>query len=402
MLKLLGGSCPVSFASRVRLVAWQRILAMAIAVIGAETAMAETYYFSETATDFSVAGNYAVGSATGTASTVVPGPGDIVVLPRRTKTYPLTAGTDSFNAFAQIGEFRVDSWGFPTFSLIVPSGKVTINTAFNSLSGSRSPDTARWFTVEKSGQGELVLAGFDRYPTSHPENEHWNYQARFKVREGSLSFDTSEMTGIKIYIGVLDVSAGATVRVPCLEDSDLQFVIRGLAGAGLITNECTVAGRKTLLDMNMGTYMQPFKFSGAIGGPIAPTFTSENDLRGSRSTFEADGTVSANDAGWSDAAGMMNEQNLRRITVVDMLGLVGEASPLGLSSVAFSQFGGELYYDGPGETTDRSVKFAHTSQDNKFPACFNAGAVGGLGDRGQPRRHELGADHQRLLEDLAD
>lgn len=343
------------------------------------TAFAETYYFKSDATDFSVKESYTVGSATGADSTVVPGPNDIVVMPQITKAYPLTAGTDNFNAFAQIGEFRVNSWAGITFSLTVPSGAVTIDTKFNTLNGSRSRDTARWFAIEKLGAGELLLSGLNKYPATHAQNAHWNYMVTLRVKEGSLAFDTADFGATEIITGILDVSAGATVKVPYHAEKDLTWGCGGLAGAGLITNECTVSGRHT----NFGTtqisvYSQDFAFSGAFGGPIQPTFTSENDLRGSRSSFAYNAIVSANDSGWTDAPGMMDGSKLRRITVVDILGQKGEPSPLGTANIQLAPFGGELYYDGSGEETDKMIIFQHTTENGKWPLSLNAGETGGL------------------------
>lgn len=340
--------------------------------------VAEEYYLKTKATDFSVPSNFTVGSEGGSDSSAIPGPDDVVFLPRESVVYPLIAGTENFRAFAQIGEFRIEDSACATFRVNVPSGTAVIDTKFNSWEGTRTRETSRWFAIEKTGIGELTLSGLNKYPMSHAQNAHWNYAATLRVKEGTLSFDTSDFDATEIWTGIVDVSGGATVKVPSHSTKDLTWSCAGLMGAGLITNECLVAGRKTNLNVIPFFYSQAFKFNGAIGGAIAPTFTGENDLRGSRSTFSLNATVSANDADWTDSAGMIAGGSLRRITVVDFLGRRNEASPLGMGNIRFPSFGGELYYDGVGEETDKIVTFQHTTEDNKTPHVINAGDVGGL------------------------
>lgn len=342
--------------------------------------LGDEYRLKSTATNLALESSYTVGSAAGGAdSKVVPGPDDIVYI--GTQTIELTSGTESFNTFARIGEFRTWSDNHPHFKVTVPDGAPKIATKFNMNDGSRNRNTSRWFTLEKLGKGELVLSGLNNYPAGHATGSHWNYEAKLKVVEGALSFDTADFSGTAINVGIIDVAEGAVFKFPYHTAKDLTLECCGFSGAGLVTNECTTAGRRCYLTMNIPAYSQPFRFSGAIGGPIQPTFCSENDLRGSRSTFSYNGCVSANDCAWTDAPGMMkpNGVDLRRITVVDLIGMRGEASPLGAGNIGYtSRFGGEIYYDGEGEETDKIVQIASAGENNKMPASFNAGTIGGL------------------------
>ena len=273
---------------------------------------------------------------------------EIVVLPQNC-TVTVDGSNDDLTGF--LSNLKAIYVTNAVLSVNVPEGKIV------SLACAIT-DNSHWSgKLEKIGGGELKLTGWRRLSTSNSPND---YAVNIHVREGTLRLpDTSHSESGKYYnmYGYIKVDAGA--KLVSITKSVWQ--VRGLAGAGLITNETS-----SVCDIYVtGSSRAVDAFYGALGGPFNINMRQNAylNLAGQSSTFVNTGSP----------CGLNGTESGPLIHVAKFGYDAQSPSSVGYgSSFAVFSSGMRVVYTGSGETTHKNI-YALNS-----PSYLDAGAVGGV------------------------
>ena len=143
--------------------------------------------------------------------------------------------------------------------------------------------------------------------------------------------------------------------------------LKGLYGAGLVTNEVTESYRNLKIE-------GASDFSGKIAGRIYYLASGNVMLRGTDNAFAEPFSICSTSTGLRD----FEELAKRNVgyTGVMKIGKKGESSSVGVDNdIRTIDYGGGLLYLGSGETTDRSFSVL---RPNKGLSFIDGGATGGL------------------------
>ncbi len=337
-------------------------LAVALALTGFSL-RADDFYLKPEAVDWSNPASFTLDAAGTVAATTVPRSEDSVKI---TSAYQgtFTAGSASFAVIATVKAISFETDKSVELVLDVPEAETVAD--FNS-SVFRDPFdnwSYRFCTLTKRGAGTLNLTGVGRLLRG---TASWDYYCRLKVEGGTLRLqpDTT-LAGSQTYVGTLSVADGARFVPSGAAGKSITTAVRGLSGAGLITNEYAQTAGLNLMVIrsnDAGDFSGQFAgdFALTLSGPLTLSGTS-SACTGSKPSVYASGTLDAT----------------MGVTEVASLGVRGGASSLGVNDINIGQNGGALRYIGTGETTDKTFTFQGNAEAGKFPAVFDAGAAGGL------------------------
>lgn len=327
------------------------------------SANAADFYLKSGATDWSNPASFTTDAGGTTSATTVPGSDDVVKI---TSNYEgtFTSGTASFAVAANVKAINFEIYKSVTLVVDVPDAATTAD--FNSSIFHDPFDnwSYRYFTLTKRGAGTLNLKGVGRQLRG---TASWDYYCRLKVDGGALRLqpDTT-LSGSQTFVGTLDVGEGTSFEVCGAAGKSVTTALRGLSGAGVVTNAYS-----SLAGLNLMVINKPDggDFSGRFAGALALSLSGPVSLSGAASA-----NTGANPSVYASG----NLDDAMGVTEVASLGVRGAASSLGVCDIDIGQNGGTLRYIGDGEMTDKTFTFRGNAEAGKFAAVFDAGAAGGI------------------------
>lgn len=282
--------------------------------------------------------------------------GDTVVIPEQMTVY-LTNETARVLAnklgFIKLQGMRTSASNRGTCCTLVidvPEGEYEFGVPLHEAADSKALGSVR-----KTGAGTLVMK-----PLSNGgDNCKFSYRVDFDVQEGVL--DMQGLSNVAYRFGALGIEKNAT-----LVGADSTMFLHGLHGDGMLTNRNEVENYFYYRTV-AGTKSDPYRFSGAMGGPIAFRTYGAQYITGTNNTHYQTGVYSTS----SKSPGTLG---------VGSFGLQNKvASSMGYENaenIFFYEYGGRIVYLGEGETTMKGLRLL--DQNGMGPAIVNGGENGGL------------------------
>ena len=311
----------------------------------------------------------------------VPGPGDVVVLPKNTSVTVDSTDTDSFNLVSNLSLVCfTDMSSVLTFD-IAEGDDVLIDCKFAMLA--KNWDTGQ---VVKKGKGRLTAGDGSTYPL----NVSWYYHGiPLRIEEGewrcaqginpSNDGDTRKNCSI-YYSGGVEVWSNAVFR---LASGNFLFVaVGGLWGDGLVTTTDGAERQFRVVEgaLTASNYKGPSVFGGKLDEGVRYFSSGRVFLTGTNSTMRIAPTV---------FGGYLNYATNSGYTAVAKFGKKGEPSSIGTNdTVQISSRGGAWGYLGTGETTDKTFRWYPNGDGPSM--ILDGGAYGGLVLAGQIRPDTYG------------
>lgn len=340
----------------------------AFALLCLSAAGVTTNYVRTTATDWSKPESFTTDATDGqVAATVCPGGDDVVILPKNC-SYSFTAGTDSFNVFANVKQVNYIKDGSATLTIDVPATvaeEVDLNcSVFPLVFDNYAHPSCQ---IVKTGKGTLHLMGEGRHFRS---NNSWDYYCDIDVQEGSLKFQNEiASASAATYIGSLNVEEGAYFYLAggALK-TRFETATRSLSGGGVITNNHSFAANFNMMLIDTA---KAGEFSGDFHGTLTKQLSGPIRLSGTGTWTGRNPTIYTATANF--------DYKTWGVTEVPVIGKRGYPSPLGSQNISIGMGnGGVLRYDGTGEETDKIFQFSPNTADKKFPSVIDAGHTGGI------------------------
>ena len=327
-----------------------------------------TNYVRTTAIDWSKPESYTLDKTDGeVVASICPGSDDVVILPKNC-SYSFTAGTPSFNVFANVKQVNFINGGNAILNVDV-SGSSENNADINCSIFSFPFDSNTYSDLKlvKSGGGTLNLKGEGRQLRS---GNSWDYHCNLDVREGSLKFQ-NQITSANsaTYLGCLNVERGAYFYLAG-GSSKTRFdtTVRSITGGGIVTNNHSFAATFNMMLLNLE---ERGDFSGDFHGMITLQLSGPVRLSGTGTWTGRNPTIYTSTSTF--------DYSTWGVTEVTKIGKRGELSPLGSQNISIGMGnGGVLRYDGLGEETDKIFLFSPNSENRKFPSVIDAGHTGGI------------------------
>ena len=312
----------------------------------------------------------------------VPGPGDVVVLPKNTSVTVYSTDTASFNLVSNLSLVCfTDMSSVLTFD-IAEGDDVLIDCRFGRVAG-------HWKSgqVVKKGKGRLTAGDGSKYPLLAKPDIGWYYycfplrveEGEWRCAQGINPGADSYTTGrSEYYSGGVEVWSNATFR---LSSGNMLFIsVGGLWGDGLVT---TTGGQNRQFRIYPDASGRPSVFGGVLDAGVSYCSNGHVVLTGTNSTMSASPAVF--DAGMGFATN-------KGYTAVMKFGMENGPSSLGTNgmlNVASDSSGGWGYL-GEGETTDKTFRWQPNSTGPSM--LLDGGANGDLVFTGQwmPRTQGVG------------
>lgn len=349
------------------------------------TTFAETFTAIKGASDWSQKESFTVGGAPATRT---PGADDTVLLIGG-GTWAFTndtAGAAAFNVMANVKEIRYSKDTQTFLEITVPKGgEASLNCA---IFPQNDNACYRFCDIVKKGEGTLNLVSRSTFVNgswqwiSDATKCVYNFYANIRAQEGTLRL-LPDCVASSCYAGIIDVSEGAKFYLPNRNvGGNFTCQCRGVKGAGTIANDQPT---NPVLDPMLAAVQSreltngQMVFNGTLvdedpNGGMRVRWSGPQLVTGGKSTNRGPALIWSNGYAWTKDA-----PDGYGVTMTDQLGMSGQASSLGAGSeINFQWLGGELWYGGNGETTDKKFVFSVPGEDKKMPIIFNAGDVGGV------------------------
>ena len=288
------------------------------------------------AEDWTDSGFYAGGSAPTGAST------DRVFVHKDVSAISVSGtDTDTLNFLRDISRLVLSNC---VFTVTVDSGSVDFYGAVDGASLHKSE-------FAKKGEGTLNLKAYKKYSSA---SSTYDYNIDIHVVKGTLRLPTVD-TGTYNNNELVTVEAGATLITP----DKASWQVRGLAGAGLITNEAST--QVSILDTPYYGDKGAPVFSGTIAGKVEfqARQNAVQTLSGSASTYTGN-------------TSMGYEGGVLRVTKIGDTSTSDSSIGHNATAVSISGNNARFVYEGTGETTQKKFYVYSPS------ATIDAGAVGGI------------------------
>ncbi|MBQ6914177.1 MAG: hypothetical protein IJQ65_00530 [Kiritimatiellae bacterium] len=349
-----------------------KLVMLALLAVHCGRTYALNYYLKPAATDWNDTESYALGSVDGGKPSTTPGSSDVVYLPAN-KTCSFTAGTDSFNVFANVDSVVPNTAGGDSIEITVGSGTNDLNCAITGCDFTDTNyDSYGRCMVTKKGAGALALKSTRK--TTVNDNHLWDYHCSFTVDAGDVIVQQT-VPSPNVYLGSVTLKAGARLFLGPTIDTQYYFngltLLGGLHGAGLVTNDHSSAAVIKAFRYGADGALEDVPFSGRIDGAVHVSGMSI-DLTGTNSTYTGTSYATYTSANISDDYRFMK---------VRKFGKVGEPSSIGSgSSVGTALYGGRLIYTGDvDDECDKNFYFNVTYGTSiSLMNTFDAGGHGGL------------------------
>lgn len=371
-----------------------KLVMLALLAVHCGRTYALNYYLKPAATDWNDTESYALGSVDGGKPSATPGSSDVVYLPAN-KTCSFTAGTYSFNVFANVDSVVPNTAGGDSIEITVGSGTNDLNCAITGCDFTDTNyDSYGRCMVTKKGAGALALKSTRK--TTVDDNHLWDYHCSFTVDAGDVIVQQT-VPSPNVYLGSVTLKAGARLFLGPTIDTQYYFngltLLGGLHGAGLVTNDNSSAALIKTYRYGADGALEDVPFSGRIDGVVHVSGMSV-DLTGTNSTCTGTSYATYTSANIPDDCRFMK---------VRKFGKVGEPSSIGSgSSVGTSLYGGRLIYTGDvDDECDKNFYFNVTYGTSvSLMNTFDAGAHGGLRFTGTWTGKTTYSDSQNLVAGL--